>query len=334
MSIQAKPRHEALGLDRNLLLDMYYYMLLTRRVDERMWLLQRSGKIPFVISPQGAEAAQVACAFALRRQHDWFVPYYRDLGICLVAGMTPKDILLGSFARFEDPSSAGRQMAHHWSHREHNVVSGSSPVTTQLLHACGVGLAAKMRGEDTVVYTSCGEGSANQGDFHEACNWAGVHNLPVIFFIQNNQFAISVPLEKQVAGGSIAVRAAGYGFPGIQVDGTDLLEVYAASREAYERARRGDGPTLIEANVPRLTSHSSDDDQRRYRSKEDLEQSKLLDPLVKTRTYLVENGLLDEQTERTIEARVAHEVDEATDYAERAPLAPPEYALRHVYKEG
>jgi 2-oxoisovalerate dehydrogenase E1 component alpha subunit len=334
VSIQAQSRHEALGLSQDDLHELYYLMLLTRRIDERMWLLQRSGKIPFVISPQGAEAAQIGCAFAFRRQYDWFVPYYRDLGVCLYAGMTPRDILLGSFARWEDPSSGGRQMAHHWSHRKYNVVSGSSPVTTQVLHAVGVAQAARMRGEDTVVYTACGEGSSNQGDFHEAANWAGIHNLGVIFVIQNNKYAISVPLDKQVAGGSVAARAAGYGFAGIEVDGTDLLAVYAASREAHERARTGKGPTLIEAHCPRLTSHSSDDDQRRYRSKEDLERLKAMDPILKVKAYLFEHGLLDDVQEKAIEAGIGRAVDDATDYAESAPLAPPEYAMRHVYKEG
>jgi 2-oxoisovalerate dehydrogenase E1 component alpha subunit len=334
VTAKTKAKHEALGLTREQLQEMYYYMLLTRRIDERLWLLQRGGKIPFVISPQGAEAAQVGAAYAFRRKHDYFTPYYRDLGINLVAGVTARQILLGAFARSEDPASGGKQMPSHWGNRPLNVLSGSSPVTTQLLHAVGIAQAARMRGDDVVVYTCCGEGSSNQGDWHEALNWAGVHQLPVIFMVQNNHYAISVPLDKQVAGGSVAARGAGYGMPGIQVDGTDLLAVYGAFKTAHERARRGEGPSLIEALCLRITSHSSDDDQRRYRSVEELEAMKAQDPMTKTRTYLYSAGILDEAIEREIESRVMTQVDDATEYAEAQPYAAPEFALTHVYKEG
>ncbi|HEY8346511.1 MAG TPA: thiamine pyrophosphate-dependent dehydrogenase E1 component subunit alpha [Symbiobacteriaceae bacterium] len=323
-----------LGLTREQALEMYYYMLLTRRMDERMWLLQRSGRIPFVISAQGAETAQVGAAYAFRRGQDYFAPYYRDVGVVLVAGMTPREILLGAFGRQADPSSGGKQMPNHWSKRSLNIISGSSPVTTQLLHAVGVAVAARMRGDDVVVYTACGEGSSNQGDFHEALNWAALHRLPVVFFVQNNQFAISVPLCKQVAGGSVAARAHGYGIPGVQVDGTDVLAVYGAVREAHQRARRGEGPTLIEARCIRLTSHSSDDDHRRYRPPEELEAARAADPLIRTRTEWLATGLMTEAEEQQLEQRVAAEVDDATEWAERQPYAPPEFALRHVYEEG
>lgn len=328
-----KARHEQLGLTREQLLEMYYYMLLTRRIDERLWLLQRGGKIPFVISPQGAEAAQVGAAYVFRRKHDWFTPYYRDLGVNLVAGVTPREIMLGAFARGSDPASGGKQMPSHWGNRPLNVVSGSSPVTTQLLHAVGIAQAARMRGDDVVVYTCCGEGSSNQGDFHEALNWAGVHRLPVIFMVQNNEYAISVPLDKQVAGGSVAARGKGYGMPGIEVDGTDLLAVYEVFKEAHARARRGEGPSLIEAKCIRITSHSSDDDQRRYRDPAELEALKAKDPIVKTRNYLREHGILDEAAEAALEQKVMAEVDDATEWAEAQPYAAPEEALRHVYKE-
>jgi 2-oxoisovalerate dehydrogenase E1 component alpha subunit len=333
MTAKTKARHEEIGLTREQLQEMYYYMLLTRRVDERMWLLQRGGKIPFVISPQGAEAAQVGGAYAFRRKHDWFCPYYRDLGINMVAGVTPREIMLGAFARGTDPASSGKQMPSHWGNRPLNIVSGSSPVTTQMVHAVGIAQAARMRGDDVVVYTGCGEGSSNQGDFHEALNWAGVHNLPVIFMVQNNQYAISVPLDKQVAGGSVAVRGQGYGMPGVQVDGTDLMEVYAAFKTAHERARRGEGPSLIEALCIRITSHSSDDDQRRYRTPEDIGAMKSKDPLHKIKTYMVEHGILDEAIENEIESRIRSQVDDATEWAEAQPYAAPEEALRHVYEE-
>jgi 2-oxoisovalerate dehydrogenase E1 component alpha subunit len=312
-------------------MEMYYYMLLTRRIDERLWLLQRGGKIPFVISPQGAEAAQVGAAYALRRGHDYFAPYYRDLGINLVAGVSPREILLGAFARGEDPASGGKQMPSHWGNRPLHIISGSSPVTTQLLHAVGIAQAARMKGDDVVVYTCCGEGSSNQGDFHEALNWAGVHKLPVLFMVQNNQYAISVPLERQLAGGSVAARGAGYGMPGVEVDGTDVLAVYEAFKEAHERARQGEGPSLIEAKIVRITSHSSDDDQRRYRPAAELESLKAKDPINQARAYLLENGLMDDAAEQALEARIAAEVDDATAYAEAQPFAAADFALTHVY---
>lgn len=333
MAAQTEAMHEKLGLTREQLQEMYYYILLTRRIDERLWLLQRGGKIPFVISPQGAEAAQVGAAYAFRRKHDYYCPYYRDLGINLVAGVTPREIMLGAFARHGDPASGGKQMPSHWGNRPLNVLSGSSPVTTQLVHAVGIAQAARMKGDDVVVYTCCGEGSSNQGDFHEALNWAGVHNLPVIFMVQNNQFAISVPLDKQVAGGSVAARGKGYGMPGITVDGTDFLAVYGAFKEAHERARRGEGPSLIEAICIRITSHSSDDDQRRYRDAAELETMKAKDPVVKARTYLFDHGILDEAIEREIEERIMSQVNDATEWAEVQPYAPAEFALTHVYAD-
>jgi 2-oxoisovalerate dehydrogenase E1 component alpha subunit len=334
VTLETGMRHHALGLSNEQLLEMYEYMLMTRRIDERLWLLQRGGKIAFVISGQGAEAAQVGTAYAFRPGQDWFAPYYRDLGINLVAGMAPREMFLAAFARGACSASGGKQMPHHWGLRSKNILSTSSPVTTQFLHAVGIAQAARMRGDDVVVYTACGEGSSNQGDFHEALNWAGVHKLPVVFLVQNNEYAISVSLENQLAGGSVAKRGAGYGMPGIEVDGTDLLAVYAAAKEAHDRARRGEGPTLIEAKCLRITSHSSDDDQRRYRDPAELEALKAKDPLIKTRAYLYEAGLLNEASEAALEARLAALINEACDWAEQQPYAAPEFALTHVYGEG
>jgi len=329
-----RTHHEQLGLGRAEMLEIYYYMLLTRRIDERLWLLQRGGKVPFVISPQGAEAAQVGAAYAFRRRHDYYCPYYRDLGINLVAGVTAREVMLGAFARADCPASGGKQMPSHWGNRPLNVLNGSSPVTTQLLHAVGIAQAARMKGKDVVVYTCCGEGSSNQGDFHEALNWAGVRNLPVIFMVQNNQYAISVPLEKQVAGGSVAARGQGYGMPGIEVDGTDVLEVYSAFKEAHGRALRGEGPSLIEAHCIRITSHSSDDDQRRYREPADLEAMKARDPLNKIKAYLFEHQVASEEELLAIDKKIGNKINDATDWAEAQPLAEPEFALKHVYGEG
>ncbi|MCU0493239.1 MAG: thiamine pyrophosphate-dependent dehydrogenase E1 component subunit alpha [Chloroflexaceae bacterium] len=310
---------------------MYRYMLLARALDERMWLLNRAGKAPFVISCQGHEAAQVGAAFALQRGKDFTLPYYRGLATVLVMGMTPLEVMLGVFARAADPSSGGRQMPAHYGSRRLKIVTQSSPVGTQIAHAAGIGLAEKIRGGDAVAWTSFGEGTSSQGDFHEALNLAAVHNLPVIFQCENNEYAISVPQRMQMAVTSVADRGPAYGMPGISVDGTDVLATYEVTRRAVERARRGDGPTLIEARVVRMTAHSSDDNDRTYRPSSELQALKQHDPVARFRGYLREHGILDEVQERELREQIGHAVNEATEQAERAPMADPETLLEHVF---
>lgn len=324
-------RHEALGLNDDKVLEMYETMLLARRIDERMWLLNRAGKIPFVISCQGQEAAQVGAAFALDRNKDYVLPYYRDIGVVLTFGMTPRELMLSGFAKKEDPNSGGRQMPGHFGQKKNRIVTGSSPVTTQVPHAVGIALAGKMERKDFVSFVTFGEGSSNQGDFHEGANFAGVHKLPVIFMCENNKYAISVPIEKQLACEKVSDRAIGYGMPGFTVDGNDPLEVYKVVREAADRGRRGEGPTLIETVSYRLTPHSSDDDDRSYRAPDEVAKAKTQDPIITFGAYLKETGVMTEETEREINDRVMKEVNEATEYAENAPYAAPEDALKHVY---
>ncbi|WP_243290186.1 thiamine pyrophosphate-dependent dehydrogenase E1 component subunit alpha [Bacillus sp. FJAT-47783] len=329
----AENRHKALGLTDEQVLEMYETMLLARKVDERMWLLNRSGKIPFVISCQGQEAAQVGAAFALDREKDYVLPYYRDMGVVLTFGMTATELMLSGFAKAEDPNSGGRQMPGHFGQKKNRIVTGSSPVTTQVPHAVGIALAGKMEKKELVTFTTFGEGSSNQGDFHEGANFAGVHKLPVIFMCENNKYAISVPVEKQLACEKVSDRAIGYGMPGFTVDGNDPLEVYKVVKEARERGIRGEGPTLIETVSYRLTPHSSDDDDRSYREQEEVAEAKKNDPIVKFATYLKEVGVMTEEKEKEILDKVMNIVNEATEYAENAPYAEPEHALRHVYAE-
>lgn len=267
-------RHEELGLSDEQVLEMFRTMLLARKIDERMWLLNRAGKIPFVISCQGQEAAQVGAAFALDREKDYALPYYRDMGVVLAFGMTAKELMLSAFAKAGDPNSGGRQMPGHFGQKKNRIVTGSSPVTTQVPHAVGIALAGKMEKKDLVTFVTFGEGSSNQGDFHEGANFAGVHKLPVIFMCENNKYAISIPVEKQLACKNVSDRAIGYGMPGYTIDGNDPLAVYKAVKEAADRGRRGEGPTLIETVSYRLTAHSSDDDDRVYRDKEEVEEAK------------------------------------------------------------
>ncbi|WP_099360652.1 thiamine pyrophosphate-dependent dehydrogenase E1 component subunit alpha [Fredinandcohnia onubensis] len=326
-------RHQALGLSDDAVLEMYETMLLARKIDERMWLLNRAGKIPFVISCQGQEAAQVGAAFALEREKDYVLPYYRDMGVVLTFGMTAKELMLSAFAKAEDPNSGGRQMPGHFGQKKNRIVTGSSPVTTQVPHAVGVALGGRMEGKDLVTFVTFGEGSSNQGDFHEGANFAAVHKLPVIFMCENNKYAISVPYEKQVACEKISDRAIGYGMPGVTVDGNDPLEVYKAVKEAADRGRKGEGPTLVETISYRLTAHSSDDDDRAYREQEEVAEAKKNDPILSFAAYLKEVGVLDKAKEQEIIDRIAKLVNEATDYAENAPYAEPEHALKYVYAE-
>ncbi|MDQ0156456.1 thiamine pyrophosphate-dependent dehydrogenase E1 component subunit alpha [Robertmurraya andreesenii] len=329
----AENRHNALGLSDQDVLSMYETMLLARRIDERMWLLNRAGKIPFVISCQGQEAAQVGAAFALDKDKDYVLPYYRDMGVVLTFGMTARDLMLSAFAKAEDPNSGGRQMPGHFGQKKNRIVTGSSPVTTQVPHAVGVALGGKMEGKDLVAFVTFGEGSSNQGDFHEGANFAGVHKLPVIFMCENNKYAISVPIEKQLACEKVSDRAIGYGMPGVTVDGNDPLEVYKVVKEAAERGRRGEGPSLIETISYRLTPHSSDDDDRSYRAPDEVAEAKTKDPIITFGAYLKETGVMDDTLEAAINEKVMKIVNEATDYAENAPYAEPEYALKHVYAE-
>lgn len=331
ITAQSLTRHEALGLSDNQALDMYRYMLLGRKYDERALLLQRAGKINFHVSGIGQEAAQVGAAFAMVQGTDYLLPYYRDYAMVLKFGMTLKELMLSLFAKAEDPTSGGRQMPGHFGHKRLNIVTGSSPVTTQVPHAVGIALAAKMRNEELAALVTFGEGSSNQGDFHEGCNFAGVHKLPVIFMCENNRYSISVPYHKQVGCARIADRAASYGFPGVTVDGNDPLEVYRVVKEARERALAGEGPTLIEAMVYRLAPHSTSDNDMVYRTKEEVDAHWEKDGLAAFKRYLVECGIWTEEQDKQLHEQIHRELKEAIDYADQAPFPEPEDTLLHVY---
>src|SRR3954453_5122807 len=323
----------SVGLSNADLVEMYRYIALARAVDERMWILNRAGRIPFVISGQGHEGAQVAIAWPLKRGHDWIAPFYRSIATCLTFGMSARDIMTAQYATASDPSSGGRQMPGHYGSHEHNLASVPSPVATQLLHAVGLALAAKIRKTGQVAMTVMGEGSSNQGDVHEGLNFAAIHKLPFVFVVENNGYAISVPLARQVAGESVADRASGYGIPGITVDGSDVLACYAAARDAVARARAGEGPSLIEAKVTRLTAHSSDDQQTKYRSAEELAELQNKAPLPRFRDELRAAGVLTDEAEAKIKAEIKAEVDDATTYAEEAADPDPATAMQWVFAE-
>jgi 2-oxoisovalerate dehydrogenase E1 component alpha subunit len=333
VTTETTQEYEALGLGAEELLAMYRVMLTARLCDEAAFRLNRQGKAPFVVPVSGHEACQVGTAWPLVRGRDVFLPYYRDLAVVLVAGMTPYEVFLGLFAKADDPSSGGRQMPSHWGSRRLGIISHSSPIATQIPHAAGIAYAARYRGEDAVVGCWFGEGATSEGSWHEGLNFAGIHRLPVVFVCENNQYAISVSQTKQMAIRNVADRAPGYGFPGVVVDGNDVLACYAAMREAVDRARSGEGPTLIEAKTYRFFPHTSDDDDRTYRSREEVEQAKHKDPVHMLEHYLRDAGIADDARLESLAAEIKTGIDRDVDRAWKAPDPEPDTLLRHVFRE-
>ncbi len=310
--------HRALGLSDESVIDMYRTMVLARRLDDRMWALNRQGRAPFVVSASGHEATQVGAAAALDPEADWALPYYRDVAVNLMLGVPPEAILLGLFSKATDPTSGGRQMPNHWSDPSRRIFTHSSVIATQFPHACGIAYALRVQGRPGIVAVFGGEGSTSEGDWHEAMNFAGIHRLPVVFVIENNQYAISVPERLEVAG-QIVDRAKGYGMPGVAVDGNDILQVYAAMNGAVERARNGEGPTLIEARTYRYYAHTSDDDDKVYRTAEEVETWRRRDPIRGLRQYLIENRMLSADDEAAIDDEASTAIADAVARAEAAP---------------
>jgi len=341
MTTNAVTRASA-NLSEQALLEIFWTMLLSRRLDERAWALHRQGKIAFHISAMGHEAAQVGAAFAINRGVDYVHPYYRDLALVLALGITPTDFMMSLFGKKGEYSSGGRQMSSHFGYKPLNIVSGSAPVATQVPQAAGLAFAIKYRQQTglanpqdatqpRLALTSLGEGSTSQGEWHEGMNWAGVHKLPFICLVQNNIYAISVPVASQMAVANVADRAAAYGVMGVTVDGNDVLAVYDVMNEAVERAYNGDGATLVEAKTYRPVPHSSDDDDRSYRTREEVEAWKQKGPINRFMRYLEEESILTPDILEDYETRARAEVDRAQAAAEAAPYPEAEAALGDVY---
>jgi pyruvate dehydrogenase E1 component alpha subunit len=296
---------------------MYRQMLVIRRFNERMLLLQRQGRIAFFIESTGQEACQIGGAFPLT-QSDWVYPGYRDPGMCLVKGVPLKALVDQLMANADDPNK-GRQMGVHWGFREWNIVSMSSLVASRLAEAVGTAYAAKIKKDNIVCLTSFGDGATSQGEFHTAMNFAGVFKVPLVFFCENNQYAISMPVRRQTASENIAVKAEAYGFEGVLVDGNDVLAVYKATKAAVDKARSGGGSTLIEAVTYRLGGHSSSDDPTKYRTPEELELWKTRDPIKRFRAYLTTKGLLTQQEDRKLQDEVDLELVRVIKESEKIP---------------
>jgi len=297
---------------------LYRAMLLGRRLDERMIRLQRQGRIGTFAPIKGQEASQVGAAATLRKS-DWMVPSFRETAAMLLRGW-PIEKLLLLFAGYLE----GGQPDEH----QHDLPI-TIPVATQLPHAVGLAYAAQYRGDDAIVMAFCGDGATSEGDFHEAVNFAGVWHVPAVFVIQNNQWAISVPLKKQTHSRTIAQKALAYGIPGLQVDGNDVLAVHAACTEAVERARAGDGPTLIECVTYRLGVHTTAYDPTKYRATEEVAAWEKKDPLTRFTAYLKKKRLLDEGLEDEVDKEIAA----AIHRFEALGAAPPLTMFEHVYAE-
>ncbi len=312
------------------LLKMYYQMILSRRLSERWIMLNRQGKSAIGIASEGHEAAGLGAAWAMNPEKDFFFFYYRDLAGQVALGVTAEEALRGFLAK-TGPFSGGRQFPFHGAYPEYRIYNTSNVVGANMTHAVGAALSAKIRNEDSVVICSFGDGGTSQGEWHESLNFAGVHRLPVIFLCENNKFAISVPQKHQMAIASVATRAEGYGFPGVSIDGSDVIEVYQTIQEAHKRARNGEGPTLVEARVERLKPHTTDDDDRRYRTPAEMEEALKKDPLPLFRDKLISWDILTEETDANYREKAQQEVNDATDAGEAAPYPDPSTLLDHLY---
>ena len=314
-------------------LRLHRHMCATEALDDRMHMLVRQGRAPFVGSARGHEGIQVASTAALSPE-DWLVPHYRGLGNAVARGLTAREWMLAVFSRAADPLSAGRNIPGGcFSHPRLRIAPVSQVVATWIPKAAGIAFASKLRGDGAVTLCTFGDGATSKGDFHEGLNFAGVHRLPVVFVCENNGYAISVPLRLQAANPSIAERAAGYGMPGVTVDGTDVPACYAAAREAVARARAGEGPTLIEARIWRINSHTSEDNQARYRTPEELAEAAAHDPIATFEEWLAARGWLPPEEARRLREELDREASEAADWAEGQPAPRPEDLERHVFAD-
>ena len=315
-------------------LRIHRFMAQAKALDDRMHILVKQGRAPFVGSARGHEGIQVGATAALDGIDDWLVPHYRGLGNVVTMGLTAREWMLAVFAKADDPLTAGRNIPGGcFGYRARRIVTVSQVVASWLPKAAGMAYAAKLLGKDSVFLCNFGDGATSTGDFHEALNFAGIHKLAVVFVCENNGYAISVPLAKQAGNPDIHLRASGYGMAGVQVDGSDVPAVYAAAREAVRRARVGEGATLIEAVIKRINSHTSEDNQAKYRTAEDIAEALSFDPVARFEAWLAGRGWLLPDDAARIRLDFEREAGEAADWAEAQPDPRPEDTLRNVYAE-
>ena len=329
ISTPALERH---GLSDDQLRWMLRNMYLQRTLDNRGFQLNRQGKIPFATGSEGHEGIHAGSALAFARGRDILVPYYRDMGLCIGVGMPVLQVLLSMFARAKDVSG-GRQFPNHYSYHSLGILSISSIIAAHCPHAVGAAYALKLRKQSgRAVLCTFGDGSTSEGEWHESVNFATIHKLPIVFLCENNEWAISTPRAAQMAIENIIDKAAGYGLPGVKVDGSDPIATYAVMREALERARTGGGPTLVEATCYRFLSHTTDDDDRTYRTREEIERHRHLDPVPRFEALLVEHAVLTSDDASKMKKDVLAEVNAVTDQAEALPYPAPEELYTNVYE--
>ncbi|MDG5766000.1 dehydrogenase E1 component subunit alpha/beta [Balneolales bacterium ANBcel1] len=321
------------SLSKEELLAVYREMLLVRRLDEKMLILLKQGRGHFHVGCSGHEAIQLASAHALRKKQDWAMPYYRDLAFSVGFGLTSRDILSAHLSKVTDPSG-GRQMPSHFNSRKHHIVSVSSSIGAQFLPGLGVAQAAVKEGKDDVVYISTGEGGTSQGVFYELLNWASLCKAPVVLVVQDNKYAISVPLAEQTSNQSISKTVRGFENLAIyEADGTDYFNSLAAMKKAVDRARSGEGPVLVHAHVVRLVPHSSSDDPTKYRDSGEMEREWMHDPLLKLKQRLLEAGIAEEEELESLKEDVFNHVEKDTEWCNRQDSPKPEEALLHVVSD-
>ena len=324
---------ETANATREEYLRIHRWMCGTKALDDRMHMLVRQGRAPFVGSGRGHEGIQVAATAALE-PNDWLVPHYRGLGNAVTRGLTAREWMLAVFSRAADPLSAGRNIPGGcFSHPRLRIAPVSQVVATWIPKAAGIAYASKLRGDGAVTLCTFGDGATSKGDFHEGLNFAAVHQLPVVFVCENNGYAISVPLRLQAGNPAIAERAAGYGMPGVVVDGTDVPACYAAAQEAVTRARGGGGPTLIEARIWRINSHTSEDNQAKYRTPAELAEAAGHDPIARFEEWLARQGWLSADEAADVRAQLDREASDAADWAEQQPAPLPEDLGTHVFAD-
>lgn len=323
------PLHEAAGLSRDDLHNLYYYMQLTRSVEDRVRALYLQGKIPgAVYSSRGQEGTAVASAYALKPE-DFVAPLIRDLGASFVRGIEPQRVFAQWLGRSGGPSG-GRDGNLHFGDLSHGILAPISMLGATIPLCAGIGLASLQTGERRVALAYIGDGGSNTGDFHEGLNFAAALHLPMVVIVEDNGFAYSTPVSRHVAVRTFADRAQGYGIPGVTADGNDVLEVYRVTREAVERARGGGGPTLIEVKTFRMRGHAEHDDAF-YVPKELFGQWEMRDPIRRLVEYMEVHGLIDVAGKQEIEERIARVIDESVEWAERSPLPDPETQTDGVY---
>ncbi|HSO93570.1 MAG TPA: pyruvate dehydrogenase (acetyl-transferring) E1 component subunit alpha [Candidatus Dormibacteraeota bacterium] len=312
---------KSLGLDRDALRDLYKKMVVIRRADQEALNLQRQGQLGLWGQFLGQEAIHVGATLALR-DSDWIFPSYREFGMAMCRGVDPAEML-----------TLFRGLTHGaWDPRRYRFAPLAIPVATQIPHAVGFAMGCRFKKSDEAVLVTFGDGATSEGDWHEAMNFAGVFKAPVVFLCQNNYWAISVPFTRQTAG-SIAERAEGYGFPGIRIDGNDILSVYAATRAAAERARSGEGPYLIEAVTYRMGAHTSSDDPTRYRKASEVDAWSAKDPIASYRNWLSAQGALDGDYERDVLEEAERVASQMREKLARAPMPPAgETIYGHVFQ--